>query len=405
MRDIPGVTRFPSPQMMSQASSIAWVTWIRDETNKAMMMLDEEVTREGDPDDPFNGTAGGVFELPPGRTNSLSLPPPVHMPTVLQRAEGGQKPEGGDEHSTPLRLTRDPNQPETRNTATGNGGDEHSAPSPDPNHSIRQLHTQQQQQRAQQGETSPASMEQSQERNLITFTPTSPNSVRGEGAVGEDRVQKLNMGGQQTETPRPQRANTGKRSNRDNNPPEPITSTGQEVPRTDQVIELTTARAPNSQPVTDGNDFMLEQQESYLRLPIPQENTTVRKCWRCGEEGHSKKGCNQQVSCTFCQVYSHVTQACKKYASFVRNSQGMSSKRTTPIQAGIRAQGPPMQGPWYMTNHYPHFQPPVVPPMVRPPVITQMAQAPSYPRQPLQQASHKSLQDVRDDPNYVDQKT
>ena len=88
MRDVPGVTRFPSPQMMSQASSTVWVTWIREETNKAMMMLDEEVTREGDPDDPFNGTAGGVFELPPGRANSFSLPPPVHTPTVVQRAEG-----------------------------------------------------------------------------------------------------------------------------------------------------------------------------------------------------------------------------------------------------------------------------------------------------------------------------
>ena len=145
MRDVPGVTRFPSPQMMSQASSTAWVTWIRDETNTAMMMLDKEAAMEGDPDDPFNGTAGGVFELPPGRTNNLSLPPPVHTPTGNQRAEGGQRPEDGDEHSTPSRLTRDPSQPETRNTATGNGGDEHSTPSPDPNHSIRQLHTQQQQ--------------------------------------------------------------------------------------------------------------------------------------------------------------------------------------------------------------------------------------------------------------------
>ena len=101
MRDVPGVTRFPSPQMMSQASSTAWVTWIREETNKAMMMLDEEVIREGDPDDPFNGTAGGVFDLPPGRSNSFSLPPPVRTPTVVQRAEGGQRPEGGDELSTP----------------------------------------------------------------------------------------------------------------------------------------------------------------------------------------------------------------------------------------------------------------------------------------------------------------
>ena len=155
MRGVPGVTRFPSPQMMNQASSTAWVTWIRDETNKAMMMLDEEVTREGDPDDPFNGTAGGVFELPPGRTNSLSLPPPVHTPKVTQGTGGGQKARGGDEHSTPSQLTRDPNQPVTQSTTVGNGGDEHSTPSRDPNHSIRQLHTQQRQQRAQQEETSP----------------------------------------------------------------------------------------------------------------------------------------------------------------------------------------------------------------------------------------------------------
>ena len=316
MRDVPGVTRFPSPQMMSQASSTAWVTWIRDETNKAMMMLDEEVTREGDPDDPFNGTAGGVFELPPGRTNNLSLPPPVHTPTVVQRAEGGQRPEGGDEHLTPSRLTRNPTQPETRNTAMGNGGDEHSTLSPDPNHSIRQLHTQQRQQRAQQGETSPASTEQSQERNLITFTPTPPNSVRGEGTVEEDRAQGSNMGRQQTEAPMPQRVNTGKRSNGDTNPPEPIITTGQEALRTNQTLEEGTVGASNNQQVPGGDEFMLEQQESCLRLPIPQENTAVQKCWRCGEEGHSKKRCNRQVSCTFCQVYSHTTRACKKVCQF-----------------------------------------------------------------------------------------
>ena len=307
MRDVPGVTRFPSPQMMSQASLTAWMMWIREETNKAMMMLDEEVNREGDPDDPFNGTAGGVFELPPGRTNSFSLPPPVHTPTVVQRAEGGQRTEGGDEHLTPSRLTRDPNQPATQNTRAGNSGDEHSTPSPDPNHSIRQLHAQQRQQRVQQEETSPSSTEQSQERNLITFTPTPPNSAREEGAVGEDRVQELSTGGQRAETPMPQRVNTRRKSNHDTNPPEPIISPGQEVPRTDQGIELATERASNGQPVNEVNKFLLEQQESYLRLPIPQENTTVRKCWRCGEEGHSKKGCNRQVSCTFCQVYSHTT--------------------------------------------------------------------------------------------------
>ena len=409
MRDVPAVTRFPSPQMMSQASSIAWVTWIRDETNKAMMMLDEEIAREGDPDDPFNGTARGVFELPPGRTHSLSLPPPVHTPTVIQGAEGGQRTGGGDELSTPSRLTGGPTHLEARNTATGNGGDEHSAPSPDPNHSIRQLHLQQRQQRAQQREMSLSATEQSQERNLITFTPTPPNSVRGETPVEESNIQAPNVRGQQRESPLPQRVNTGRRPNGDDIPPEQILTAGQEVPRINQTPEERTVEAVNNQQVPNSNEIMLGQpeQESYLRLPIPQENTVARKCWRCGEEGHSKKRCNRQVSCTYCQVYSHATRACKKYASFVRNSQGTSSKRTTPVQGqaniDARTQGPPVLRPRYVTNNYPRFQPPVVPPMIRPPVITQMMQTSPHPRQLSQQGTYGSPQDVREDPKYNSQ--
>ena len=142
-------------------------------------------------------------------------------------------------------------------------------------------------------------------------------------------------------------------------------------------------------------------------LPLPQENTVACKCWRCGEEGHSKKRCNRQVSCTYCQVYSHATRACKKYASFVRNSQGMSSKRTTPVQGqaniDARTQGPPVLRPRYVTNNYPRFQPPVVPPMIRPSVITQRMQTSPHPRQLSQQGTYGSPQDVREDPNYNSQ--
>ena len=66
MRDVPEVKRFPLPQMMGQATPTAWVTWIQNETNVTMMMLDEGAAMEGDPEDPFNGTAGGFFQMPPG---------------------------------------------------------------------------------------------------------------------------------------------------------------------------------------------------------------------------------------------------------------------------------------------------------------------------------------------------
>ena len=406
MRDVPGVTRFPTPQMMSQASSTAWVTWIREETNIAMIMLDEEVTREGDPEDPFNGTAGGVFELPPGRTNSLSLPPPVHTPADRKRTDGGQGTNGGDEHSTPSRLIGNPNQLELQKAEKGNGGDEHSTPSLDPNHTIRRLHTQQREQRAQHEAASPADTTNSQDRNLITFTPTPPESASREIPTAQERGTEPNAGGQQVGMPMPQRQSTRNRDSSTTDPPEQPPLTGQEILRPTQTSEHAAARTVTNPPVTEENEFPLEQQESYLRLPVPQENSITRKCWRCGEEGHSKKGCNKQVSCTFCQVYSHATRACKKYASFVRNSQGTSSKRTTPIQGsqpGVRMQGPPVQGPRYGMNHYTRFQPPVVPPMMRPPAMTQMIQPPSYPISSSQQTLHRSVQDVRDDPNYVNQ--
>ena len=121
-------------------------------------------------------------------------------------------------------------------------------------------------------------------------------------------------------------------------------------------------------------EFLQEQHDSsYLRLPIPQGGMRGRICWWCGDTGHIRNTCNQQVLCTFCQVYSHATKACKKYVSFVRNNQGTSSKRMTPIQnlgdvLGYNQMPQPqvptgLHGP---TGDYPCFQLPVVPPVIHP---------------------------------------
>ena len=70
-------TRFPSPESMGQGNVTVWTNWIQEETDVIMNQLDEEVIARGDPDDPFNGSANGVFQ--PLREN-FSLPPPVQMP-------------------------------------------------------------------------------------------------------------------------------------------------------------------------------------------------------------------------------------------------------------------------------------------------------------------------------------
>ena len=53
--------RFPLPQNMKNSPVETWVQWIRDESNKLIAAIDEEIARRQDPDDPFDGTASGIF--------------------------------------------------------------------------------------------------------------------------------------------------------------------------------------------------------------------------------------------------------------------------------------------------------------------------------------------------------
>ena len=70
-------TRFPRPESMGQGDIAVWTTWIREETDEIMKRLEEERDSRSDPDDPFNGTANGVFQP---LQDPLSLPPPVQTP-------------------------------------------------------------------------------------------------------------------------------------------------------------------------------------------------------------------------------------------------------------------------------------------------------------------------------------
>ena len=59
---------------MGQGDITVWTNWIREETTTVMNQLDEELEVRGNPDDPFNGSANGVYQPLP---MSFSLPPPV----------------------------------------------------------------------------------------------------------------------------------------------------------------------------------------------------------------------------------------------------------------------------------------------------------------------------------------
>ena len=72
MRTLGLPQRFPQPQNMKDSSVTTWITWMRDESNELIAAIDEEVTKRQDPDDPFDGTASGIF-LPLQHENESTL--------------------------------------------------------------------------------------------------------------------------------------------------------------------------------------------------------------------------------------------------------------------------------------------------------------------------------------------
>ena len=137
---------FPRPENMAQGDNAIWTNWIREETDEIIRQLEEERDSRSDPDDPFNGTANGVFQP---LQDPLSLPPPVQTP----KRQGNNSKDS--EHSQNSRknigkhntASREERRNETVTSAQGEPREfrEHSRESLDPMASIRNLHIQQRQ--------------------------------------------------------------------------------------------------------------------------------------------------------------------------------------------------------------------------------------------------------------------
>ena len=108
--------RFPRPESMGQNDVAVWTNWIREEATTVMNQLDEELEARGDPDDPFNSSANGIYQPLP---TSLTLPPPVQTPNnrkkqrisrtfaKLARKEGGDPEEDEYERKCMAKRNRE----------------------------------------------------------------------------------------------------------------------------------------------------------------------------------------------------------------------------------------------------------------------------------------------------------
>ena len=188
-------TRFPRPESMAQGDIAVWMNWIREETDEIMKQLEEEKDSRSDLDDPFNGTANGVFQP---LQDPLSLPPPVQTPKRQENnSEGSEHFQNSRENlgkqDTASKVER---RNETVTPAQGEPREfrEHSRESLDLMASIRNLHIQQRQNRRSTQElnqTTPSAPQTTriqvnqEEANLITFSPVVEQQVPlVQGATG-----------------------------------------------------------------------------------------------------------------------------------------------------------------------------------------------------------------------------
>ena len=399
-------TRFPRPESMSQGDTTVWTNWIREETDEIMKQLEEERDSRSDPDDPFNGTANGVFQP---LQDPLSLPPPVQTPTSQRNNSKGS------EHSQNLwknvKKHNTASREERRNeTVTSVQGEprkfrEHSRESLDPMGSIRNLHMQQRQNRRnvqEQNKDSPSAPQtpriqaNQDEANLITFSPVVEQQVPAvQGAKG---IQ---------EQPKRQRSQRKKK--------------GSEWTLNQRQFDHNkTQEISHILPGEQLHMFNGEESVSYLQLPVKKKDQN-RYCTRCGIMGHGKRYCQVNTWCKFCITDTHATQACRKYEKFVQDNPIASSRRNTPVQVqGQRVTVNSRDQPQQPQPFFPHppvqcYNPTVIPRMQMHNVTPQREKGESreYSRnspqnqirevqtQMSKQLLHQgSCQDVRMDPRY-----
>ena len=396
-------THFPRPESMGQGDIAVCTNWIREETEEIMKQLEEERDSRSDPDDPFNGTANGVF-LP--LQDPLSLPPPVQTPKRKENNSESTEPSQNLRENVGRQNTarRDERTNEAITPMQGEPHEfrEHSRESLDPMASIRNLHIQQRQNQRSVQELnqtmSPAPQTlqiqvSQQEDDLITFTPFREQQVpQVQGAAGNQ------------EQPKRQRSPRKKKKS-------------EWTLNQKQFDQNKTQEISHISPRVRLNVFNGEEPSvSYLQLPVKRREEN-RFCTRCSEMGNGKRYCQVVTWCKFCTADTHATQVCRRYEKFVRDNPIASSRRNTLVQeqkiaVNIQESN---QRPLFPNLPVQHFNAPVIPqigtnnlaPQAEehesrehsrklPPNQIRETKAPMSAQLPHQ----RSCQDVRMDPRY-----
>ena len=339
-------TCFPRPESMGQGDIAVWTNWISEETDELMKQLEEERGSRSDPDDPFNGTANGVF-LP--LQDPLLLPPPVQTPKRQENnSQNSELSQNSRENVGKQKIVRrDDRENETVTPVQGESHEfrEHSQELLDPTESIRNLHMQQRQNRCNMQEPN---------KNTPSAPQTPRIQVNQEEAnvtpIVEQQVPPVQGATGIQEQPKRQRSLRKKKNS-------------EWTPNQRQFHHSKTQEISHILPGEQLNVFNGEESVSYLQLPVKKKEEN-HFCNRCGEMGHGRRYCQVNTWCKFCITDTHATQACRKYEKFVKDNP-IASSRNTPIQVqGQRVAVNPQERP--QQPLFPHLPVQCYNPMVIP---------------------------------------
>ena len=305
-----------------------WVQWIRDESNKLIAAIDEEIARRQDPDDPFDGTASDIF--PPLQNIGM-----LQQGTTLEVQSNQIKPDESTNRSpqtagavqrklvdvqSPLQRQVDASQQnQQRVTPVPQGQQQIQEPAGDSSQNRTDGHERQGEMRTtatltltqrqveeSQPEVPPESEQQTEDpfRTLRSFH----EKQRVERQVGNQPRMSVSshstiegaVGGAETQYPKPQRQ-TKKHQNQ-GNPRQMMPPQG------------------NNQPPQSNYHQGPHNTTTYMELP---SSIRTKICGKCGLMGHIKRFCKEEVYCKYCKIYTQSTMACRTYPA-------TSSRKNTP---------------------------------------------------------------------------
>ena len=348
---------FPVPQNMKDCPIATWITWIRDESNELIAAIDEENVRRRDPDDPFDGTASGIFaplqheeevhqqqnttgiqhhenrvevdesgngnfqngELQEGRLVDIQTPNLQHedireqMTTQEIEQSATPQPQESPQEQQPDTSTSRTVVGSQTEQGENDAGAGHLPTNTSTYRRVEESRDQEAQNPGtQNGDEHAEPQTEDPFRSLRSFHEKQCMGRQGENPqhllVSSHSTLEGAVGGDDPNYPRPQRVNKKNRQTNVGNPTQSQVSyqvrKEQEAPQPDSYFQR------------------MHNATMYMNLPNSIQNKT---CGRCGLIGHIKKH-----YCKFCRNPSHSIKACRTYANFLRMDPMTSSCKNTP---------------------------------------------------------------------------